>query len=131
MDADSDPMNKKIISMAVLAILLLGATAIFFGTSGKTNGKIISLGGDFFEGTITNARVSSGTLDGISAYDRNCVGQPITQCDAGIQTEEYGLLNFHYSHDMSTQPCIHMHGAEKLRVEILDSNGAARVYRQM
>jgi hypothetical protein len=124
-------MNTKTIVVAVLLLLVLGAIAIFFSTPGGASGKVISSGKDFFEGTITNAKVSPGTLNGVSAYDRNCVGQPITQCDAGIQTKEYGLLNFHYAHNMAIQPCINENGPEKVVVEILDSNGAARVYRQM
>lgn len=110
----------------------MGAVVLFVGFSNKGVSGDISLSkGNIFEGNITNVKVSPGKLDGISAYDKNCIGQPITECDAGIKTEEYGLLNFHYSHNMATQPCIHMHGAENLVVEILDSNGAAKVYRQM
>ncbi len=82
-----------------------------------------------FEGKITNVKVSPGRIEGTSAYDRNCVGSPVTECDGGIKTEEYGVLNFHYRHDMAAQPCIHMFGPENFIVEILDSNGNARVIR--
>ncbi len=82
-----------------------------------------------FEGKITNVKVSPGRIEGTSAYDRNCVGDPITECDGGIKTAEYGVLNFHYRHEMAIQPCIHMFGPEKLIVEILDSDGNVRVTR--
>lgn len=84
---------------------------------------------NIFEGRITNVKVSPGKIEGVSAYDRNCVGDQVTECDGGIKTAEYGVLNFHYSHEMAVQPCIHMFGAEKMIVEILDSNGNARVIR--
>ncbi len=82
-----------------------------------------------FEGRITNVKVSPGRVEAVSVYDRNCVGNVITECDGGVKTEEYGVLNFHYKHDMAIQPCIHMFGPEKMIVEILDSNGNARVIR--
>lgn len=82
-----------------------------------------------FEGKITNIKVSSGRIEGTSVYDRSCVGSPITQCDGGIKTDEYGVLNIRYQHDMSIQPCIHMYGSEKMIVEILDSDGNARIIR--
>ena len=120
-------MNTKMIIAVVSLVLLIGGIALLAGSSFTSNA--ISSNKDFLEGTITNIEVSPGKFEGISTYDRNCVGQPITECDGGINTEEYGELNFHYSHDMSVQPCIHMHGPEKLMIEILDSSGAARVYR--
>lgn len=82
-----------------------------------------------FKGIITNVKVRPGKIEGTSAYDRNCIGDKVTECDGGIKTVEYGVLNFHYSHEMAMQPCIHMFGPEKLIVEILDSNGNAKVVR--
>lgn len=82
-----------------------------------------------FEGKITNVKVSPGRVEATSVYDRNCVGSPITECDGGLKTAEYGVLNFHYKHDMAIQPCIHMYGLEKMIVEILDDKGNARVIR--
>lgn len=82
-----------------------------------------------FEGKITNVKVIPGRIEGTSTYDRNCVGDVITECDGGIKTEKYGVLNFHYRHDMTIQPCIHMFGPEKMIVEILDSDGNTRVIR--
>jgi|SRR3989344_3940819 len=83
-----------------------------------------------FQGRITNAKVSVGRLEGTTTYDANCLGtQTQTECDAGIRTAEYGELNFHYTHNMATQPCLHMFGAEKVIVEILDSEGNARITR--
>jgi len=118
-----------------IIVLLLGLV-VFLGyklyvpqTGQATNYEIPSSGVNVFEGRITNAQVSPGRIEGTSAYDRNCIGDIITECDGGIKTEEYGLLNFHYSHEMSTQPCIHMFGPEKMIVEILDSSGNAKVIR--
>ena len=82
-----------------------------------------------FSGKITNVKVSPGTIEGVSAYDSNCIGDKVTECDGGIKTAEYGTLNFHYSHEMALQPCIHMFGPEKMIVEILDSTGNAKVIR--
>ena len=125
-------MDTKMIAILVLIVLLVGAVAFLISTPTNTpTDRVISTQGNVIEGKITNVKVSPGTLEGISAYDRNCVGQPITECDGGIETEKYGLLNFHYSHDMSKVPCIHMHGPEKLTIEIIDSDGTAKVYRHM
>ena len=85
--------------------------------------------GDLFKGTITNIKVSPGNLSGIGVYDKTCVRveNGLTRCDAGIKTEKYGVLNFNYIHNMAIEPCIA--SGNKLKVEILDSNGTARVQR--
>ncbi len=116
-----------------IIVLLLGIV-LFFGYkayASKSGYASYSVPTDLniFEGKITNVKVSPGRIEGTSAYDRNCVGQTITECDGGIKTAEYGVLNFHYRHDMAIQPCIHMFGPEKMLVEILDSSGNARVIR--
>ena len=84
-----------------------------------------------FEGRITGATVKVGSLEGTTTYDANCVGgsQGQTQCDAGISTSEYGVVNFHYAHNMAIQPCLHMFGPEKVTVDILDSSGNAKITR--
>ena len=45
------------------------------------------------------------------------IGNGLSQCDAGIQTEK-GLLNFNYKHNMDLQPCIAE--GDNLKVEILE-----------
>ena len=126
-------MNTKTIAI-VSAILLVGITeiaiSVFSSGNVATGNVILPTGKDILEGKITNIQVSPGIVEGVSAYDRNCVGtHMLTECDGGIRTEEYGVLNFHYSHNMMEEPCIHMNGPEKLFVEILDSSGTAKVYR--
>lgn len=125
-------VNKQLISIGVI-VLLVGLIAVvgYKLYTPKTGYAAYNVPSDLnvFEGKITNVKVSPGRIEGTSAYDRNCVGEPITECDGGIKTAEYGVLNFHYRHDMALQPCIHMFGPEKMVVEILDSSGNARVIR--
>ena len=126
-------MDAKTIATVVLVILLVGMIVAFVGIPIKeraTGNVILPTGKATFEGKITNVKVSPGIIEGTSAYDRNCIGTHMwTECDGGIETKEYGVLNFHYTHNMMEEPCIHMSGPEKFVVEILDSNGAAKVYR--
>lgn len=83
-----------------------------------------------FEGKITDVKVSPGRITGFTTYDANCLGTQIeTECDAGIRTNEYGDMNFHYKHNMAIQPCLHMFGSEKVIVDILDSEGNAKITR--
>lgn len=122
-------------TLTVGAIVVLLGLVVFLGyklyvpQTGQATSYGTSSGANVFEGKITNVQVQPGTIEGTSAYDSNCVGQPITECDGGIQTKEYGLLNFHYRHDMSAQPCINMYGPEKMTVQILNSNGDAKIIR--
>ena len=85
---------------------------------------------DVFEGAITNVTVAVGEVQGVGAYDWNCtdIGGGRTQCDGGVRTEEYGILNFNYVHQMEEAPCIAP--GDQLRVTILDSKGQALVERR-
>ncbi|KXB00710.1 hypothetical protein AKJ41_03800 [candidate division MSBL1 archaeon SCGC-AAA259O05] len=49
-----------------------------------------------------------GVYPGEVAYDRNCrdVGGGLTGCNAGIRTQEFGLVDFYYEHDMDAKPCL-------------------------
>lgn len=83
-----------------------------------------------FDGEIDNVDVEPMTLTGEGVYDRNCVpvdpeNEPLSvvTCDAGIETDEYGVLNFHYEHDMSVDPCIGP--GDHVEVEIRDEDGTA------
>jgi len=82
-----------------------------------------------FEGVITNAKASPGKISGIGAYDKDCknVGNGMTDCHAGINTNEYGVIDFNYVHNMAVDPCIVP--GDKVAIEILDSNGRAKVER--
>ncbi|MBU5537388.1 MAG: hypothetical protein QW818_02300 [Candidatus Aenigmatarchaeota archaeon] len=121
-----------VLSIAIIT-LLLGLMTVFGYKlyAPKTGYTSYDIPSDLnvFEGKITNVKVKPGRIEGISVYDRNCVGSPITECDGGIKTAEYGVLNFRYRHNMAVQPCIHMYGPEKMIIEILDSDGTARVIR--
>lgn len=125
-------VSKKVLSLIIITILvaIMGffAYKLYSPRTGYVSYQALE-NPTVFEGRITNMKVAPGKIEGVSAYDRNCVGQPITECDGGVRTVEYGVLNFHYRHDMSKEPCIHMYGPEKMIVEILDSNGNAKVTR--
>lgn len=85
---------------------------------------------NIFMGKITDGKnLVPGTVEGFTTYDANCIGNDVTQCDAGIRTKEFGVLNFHYSHRMAVQPCLHMYGEEKVFLDILDSEGNAKITR--
>lgn len=128
-------MEKSIaIGLTIIGILLvvLIGTVYYVGAQQKnsvTGGFSETNPLNVFEGKITNTKVSPGKITGLTTYDSNCVGSQLTQCDAGIKTAEYGVLNFHYQHDMAVQPCLDMFGPEKVIVDILDSDGNARITR--
>ena len=124
-------MKKKVIFktegfvILVLIIAILSLVLFLYLKSDKNS----SVPGDLFEGTITNMKTSPGNLSGIGMYDKTCknIGNGLTRCDAGIKTKKYGVLNFNYAHNMAVEPCIE--SGNKLKVEILNSNGTARVWR--
>ncbi len=84
---------------------------------------------EVFEGVITTPGIGLGRFKGMGVYDMNCrpVGRGLTNCDGGIKTEEYGILNFNYTHNMGTAPCINR--GDLLEVEVLNDTGKARVVR--
>ncbi len=100
---------------------------ILYANLNKATGN--SIQEDIFEGTITNIKLEPVVLDGEGVYDKSCnmIGSGLTQCDAGIETER-GLLNFNYRHNMDIQPCISP--GDKVKIEILDAEGKARVTRK-
>src|SRR3989344_567899 len=117
--------SKIIIGAGVIVLLLL----IIFANVRKTGNNTSRVDGDVFQGVITNINLEPGILEGTGVYDKSCnmIGNGLTNCDAGIQTEK-GLLNFNYKHNMDAQPCIAP--GDKLKVEVLDSEGNAKVTRQ-
>lgn len=123
----------KKIYVALVVLVLMGGSLIFFAARNtSTTGNAVRstvARGDTFTGKISNVAVAAGTVSGMGVYDRSCkMGTDgLTSCDAGIQTEEYGLLNFKYRHDMSRQPCIAPN--DLLEVRILDDQGNVEVQR--
>ncbi len=127
-------MDKNTLLVGVVIVLIAVAGffvyKLYFPKTGyNTDSSTETNPLNVFEGKITNAKVSAGRFEGVTTYDASCIGSPITECDAGIKTSEYGTMNFHYSHNMATQPCLHMFGPEKVVVEILNSDGDARIIR--
>ena len=114
---------KKFASLAVI-IAIIAVTGYFISQVYTAKNPL-----NVFEGKITGAKVSLGRVEGVTTYDANCVGQQVVQCDAGISTNEYGVLNFHYQHSMSVQPCLHMFGPEKVTLDILNLDGDAKITR--
>ena len=108
-------------------IALIGMFAGLIIINQFKTGNSIKENVDVFEGTITNMNLEPALLSGKGVYDRSCfpVENGLTQCDAGIQTEN-GLLNFNYKHNMDMQGCLDK--GNKLNVEILAGN-KARVTR--
>lgn len=108
------------ITISVIALLVLVIYPTF------RTGNVVRAG-DTFEGVITNFELEPGTYQGVGAYDRNCIPvnpenpHGMVNCDAGIRTE-YGVLNFHYEHIMSVQPCI-MPG-QQVTLDILEEGKA-------
>ncbi len=86
-------------------------------------------GAEVFEGVITAPAVKPGRFKGMGIYDMNCrpVEGGLLNCDGGIRTKEYGLINFNYTHDMRALPCINL--GDRVEVEVLDGKGKARVVR--
>lgn len=71
--------------------------------------------GDRFDGVLTAAAgsrepisVTPGTYVGTVTYDKSCkpVGSDDFRCDAGIETDSLGEVNFYYEHDMRRKPCL-------------------------
>lgn len=123
-------MNKRIISIISVLVAVMYVTSMISGQlMNHSAGIKFSSDKYLFEGTITNAKVSPGTFVGLGIYDKSCVdvGNGLTRCDAGIKTEEYGILNFNYLHNMRANPCIAR--GDRLNVEIVDSSGTARVQK--
>ncbi len=141
--------NKSLKKRYLIPILIIGAVIVIFFIWTFNSRKNISTGysvnnlaaeGDLFKGVITNMQnISNVELGkkfyGIGVYDRNCVqvgtspatGNPIVNCHAGINTTEYGLLDFNHEHDYYKNPCIIEE--EKVVITILDSQGNAEVQR--
>ncbi|MBI2548188.1 hypothetical protein HYW21_02455 [Candidatus Woesearchaeota archaeon] len=122
---------KKLYIVSLVLVLMVGSL-IFFAARNTTGSAVRSTSaarGDTFVGRISNVAVQAGTLSGMGVYDRSCkMGTDgLTSCDAGIETKEYGLLNFKYRHDMTRQPCLAPN--DLVEVRILDAQGNAEIQR--
>lgn len=87
-----------------------------------------------FLGVIDNKPVNPGVISGEGVYDQNCIpvdpdNKPVSvvTCDAGIDTDEYGVLNFYYKHDMSQNPCITPGNDVVLDIQTDDGDATAYV----
>ncbi|MBI5392124.1 hypothetical protein HZB00_03935 [Candidatus Woesearchaeota archaeon] len=117
----------------IIILLLSGGAYLFLGKKSAntpTGNAVITARGDIFSGKISNKAVEPGIINGFGVYDKSCImgNDGLTSCDAGIQTKEYGLLNFKYRHNMQQEPCIAPKDA--LLVKILDSEGNAQVQKE-
>lgn len=128
-------MNKKN-TIAIAALAMLGIAYAIWAVGAPSNNAPTAnsldnlvANGDIFLGKITNKNVEPGKLSGVGEYDRNCVSVAggLTNCHGGIKTSKFGVIDFNYEHDMAKKPCIAL--GEKVVVEILDSDGNARVQR--
>ncbi|MBI4163390.1 MAG: hypothetical protein HY512_00890 [Candidatus Aenigmarchaeota archaeon] len=129
-------MNKGITVFLILVVVgvVLGVAV---ANKGGTTGNVVASGSlqdadqlKVFQGKITNAKLSTGRLEGVSVTDKGCygVGGGLVECNTDIETSQ-GSINFIYKHNMNIQPCLSMYGKEKVIVDILDANGNAKVTR--
>ena len=132
-------MIKK--RLILLVVFLVFPVILFIGVNSVSNDSSAGLNrvsgipedfgmGDIFEGVITNNDLPLGVVVlGVGVYDRSCMPVPggLTQCDGGILTEEYGVLNFNYTHNMHTEPCIGPN--ENFIVETVNNENKAIVKR--
>lgn len=117
-------MNAKyLISVGIIVVVLFVLLLLFLPSTPKQNVSE-------FNGKITNMSVPIGVYSGIGEYDTNCTmgDNGMITCDAGITVENLGVLNFHYTHDMSKDKCIDK--GQILNVEILDETGTVKVTRE-
>lgn len=63
---------------------------------------------DIFKGEINTSEISETVLFGEISYDKNCIGigNGLTRCDAGFKTNNYGVINFNYTHKMMEKSCL-------------------------
>ncbi len=123
-------MNKKIIiSLAVVVVLALGVVLVYPRDTQASGNTVLEPKGDLFTGKISSPSVSPGKYKGMGVYDRSCNMRPdgLTSCDGGITTEEFGVLNFKYTHNMQQQPCLAPN--DIVVVTVLDKEGNAKVQR--
>lgn len=133
-------INRRtaLVFLALAAVLVVGGIATGVITVGHVDpaaepSNDADSADSVFDGEIDNVDVEPMIVTGEGVYDRNCVpvdpeDQPLSvvTCDAGIETDEYGVLNFHYEHDMSEDPCIGP--SDHIEVEIHDEEGTATAY---
>ncbi len=132
-----DTKDWAIIGSAGLIVLLIGVVIMQNQASGGGEKQFVtgsavastSYRGDKFDGKITNAKVTTGEYEGKGVYDRSCqsIGGGLTNCHAGIDTTEFGVIDFNYEHNMAVKPCIAP--GDKVLVTVLDASGKATVQR--
>lgn len=95
-------MKKTIWAIVLLGVVALSAMA-FLKKAPEPRSEV-----EIFNGKIDHPILNGAILLGNITYDRNCesVGNGLTNCDAGVKTEKYGVINFNYVHNMSKHPCL-------------------------
>ncbi|MDE1823504.1 MAG: hypothetical protein KGI00_03205 [Candidatus Micrarchaeota archaeon] len=114
--------------LLVIAIAFLAAGSLQAGNSGKQQPQPGSLS-DVFEGNVTTRNIPTGSFSGTGVYDHNClpIGNGMFSCDAGIKTQDYGTIDFAYTHNMVEKPCIGP--GDAVTVSVLSKDGTATVTR--
>ncbi len=133
-------MKGKYIAAIVIAIAILSVSVfVLTSSTGKatstSSNNLVNIPANnndlnVFTGKITGATIKMGRLEGLSQTDKGCysVGTNLVECNTDIDTAD-GSINFKYRHNMGIQPCLSMFGPEKVIVDILDSEGNAKITR--
>src|SRR3990172_4834841 len=94
-----------VVGLGIVVAIVIVVAFIGANGGGKSSADI-----DVFEGYITTENVTPGKFSGVGIFDKDCISlgkTGLTQCQAGIETKEYGLLNFGpYIHYMEKVGCI-------------------------
>lgn len=85
---------------------------------------------DVFSGQINVPDIGEPVLLGKIIYDRNCTaaGNGLTKCDAGFEAQDFGVINFNYTHDMSKKSCL-LSGQKVMMKIKKDNNKEAYIIR--
>ena len=129
--------NRKIILVAALSLAIIAGVGLGYtllnaqgqGAQGNqsASGQLAS-DPNYFAGNVTTSGIPAGTYNGTGVYDHNClpIGNGMYSCDAGIQTKDYGTIDFAYKHNMMIKPCI---GPGDTLTVTIGNGGAATVSR--
>jgi hypothetical protein len=104
--------------------ILFFVSVLFSLTAFQAVGQNIQDNVNIFSGQINQPNLESVVLYGGITYDRNCIPVEggLTRCDAGVKTNDYGVINFNYTHNMREEPCL-MPG-NKVLLKVQDSRNA-------
>lgn len=99
---------KKIILLVLVVLLLASGVQAENIEIDKNNDLNEEWKEDVFLGKATNLMLEEKINEGVIVYDENCVpvGDNLTNCDAGIEIDNVGILNMNYTHNMNKKPCL-------------------------